>query len=127
MLDRTAFLAASVTLALWGCAAIEPGTPAGAAPGLAAGWQGHTRPLINRGAGPWPGTTIWYVPGVLPPGGYEVISRDGDNARLVEGHAFTVEVGSGAEQLVIVPMSYGRIEAVDVRYVKAGASARSIQ
>ena len=67
------------------------------------------------------------MPGVLPPGGYEVITRDGDNARLVEGHAFTVEVGSGAEQTVILPMSYGRIEAVDVRYVKSGASARSIQ
>ena len=124
MLDRTAFLAASLTLALCGCAAIQPGTPAGSAPGLAAGWQDHSRPLINRGAGPRPGTTIWYVPGVLPPGSYEVISRDGDNARLVEGHAFTVEVGSSAEQLVILPMGYSRIEAVDIRYVMAAASAR---
>jgi hypothetical protein len=124
MLDRTAFLAASLTLALCGCAAIQPGTTAGSAPGLAAGWQDHSRPLINRGAGPRPGPTIWYVPGVLLPGSYEVISRDGDNARLVEGHAFTVEVGSSAEQLVILPMSYSRIEAVDVRYVMAAASAR---
>lgn len=126
MLNRTAFLAASLTLALCGCAAIQPGTAARSAPGLAAGWQDHSRPLINRGAGPRPGTTIWYVPGVLPPGRYEVISRDGDNARLVEGHAFTVEVGSSAEQLVILPMSHGRIEAVDVRYVMAAASARSM-
>jgi len=124
MLDRTAFLAASLTLALCGCAAIQPGPPAGSAPGLVAGWQDHSRPLISRGAGPRPGTTIWYVPGVLLPGSYEVISRDGDNARLVEGHAFTVEVGSSAEQLVILPMSYSRIEAVDVRYVVAAASAR---
>jgi len=123
-LDRTTFLAASLALALCGCAAIRPGTLAGSAPGLAAGWQDHSRPLINRGAGPWPGTTIWYVPGFLLPGSYEVISRDGDNARLVEGHAFTVEVGSSAEQLVILPMSYSRIEAVDVRYVIAPASAR---
>jgi hypothetical protein len=126
MLNRTAFLAASLALALCGCAAIQPGTPAGSAPGLAAGWQDHSHPLINRGAGPQPGTTIWYVPGVLPPGRYEVISRDGDNARLVEGHPFTVEVGSSAEHLVILPMSYGRIEAVDVRYVTAAASARSM-
>ncbi|HEY9066387.1 MAG TPA: hypothetical protein VIO33_15495 [Burkholderiaceae bacterium] len=124
MFDRTAFLAASLTLALCGCAAIQTGIPAGNAPGLAAGWQDHSRPLINRGAGPWPGTTIWYVPGALPAGRYEVIRRDGDNARLVEGHAFTVEVGSNAEQLVILPMSYGRIEAVDVRYVMTAGSAR---
>lgn len=124
MLDRTAFLAASLTLALCGCAAIQPDTPAGTAPQLAAGWQDHSRPLINRGAGPQPGTTIWYVPGVLPPGAYEVISRDGDNARLVEGHGFRVEIGSNAEQLVILPMSYSRIEAVDVRYVMAVASVR---
>ena len=126
MLNRTAFLAASLALVLCGCAAIQPGTPAGSAPGLAAGWQDHSRPLINRGAGPQPGTTLWYVPGSLSPGRYEVISRHGDNARLVEGHAFTVEVGSSAEQHVILPMSYGRIEAVDVRYVVAGASARSM-
>ena len=126
MFDRTACLAASLMLALCGCAAIQPGTSAGSGPGLTAGWQDHSRPLINRGAGPWPGTTIWYVPGVLPPGGYEVISRDGGNARLVEGHAFTVEVGSSAEQLVILPMSYSRIEAVDIRYVTA-APARSMQ
>jgi hypothetical protein len=124
MLHRTAFLAASLALALCGCAANRPGTAASSAPGLAAGWQDHSRPLINRGAGPHPGTTVWYVPGVLPRGSYEVISRDGDNARLVEGHAFTVEVGSSAEMLLILPMSYSRIEAVDVRYVVAPASAR---
>ena len=31
------------------------------------------------------------------------------------------EVGSSAEQLVILPMSYSRIEAVDVRYVTTAA------
>jgi hypothetical protein len=124
MLHRTAFLATSFALALCGCVAIQPGTPAGIAPGLASGWQDHSRPLINRGAGPHPGTTVWYVPGALPPGSYEVISRDGDHARLIDGHAFTVEVGSAAELLLILPMGYGRVEAVDARYVVAAALGR---
>jgi len=125
MMQRTACLAASVALALCGCSAIQTSLPERSAPGLAAGWQDHSRPLINRGAGPQPGTTVWYVPGVLPRGSYEVISRDGDKAQLVEGHAFTVEGGTSVEQLLILPMSFSRIEAVDVRYVEATASART--
>jgi hypothetical protein len=124
MLHRTAFLAASLALVLCSCAAIQPGTPAGSAPSLAAGWQDHSRPLINHGAGPHPGTTVWYVPGVLPPGSYQVISREGDSARLVDGYAFTVDVGSAAELRLILPMSYGRLEAVDARYVVAATLAR---
>jgi hypothetical protein len=119
MSHRTALLAASLTLALCGCAANPPGTPSGGAPALAAGWQDHSRALIHRGAGPQPGTTLWFVPGNLPPGDYQVIRRDGDNARLVEGQAFTVEVGSSAEHLVILPMGDGRVEAVDSRFVMA--------
>src|SRR5688500_149294 len=111
MWHRTAFLAASLALALTSCAGVRPGTPAGSAPSLAAGWQDHSRPLINRGAGPHPGTTVWSVPGILPPGRYQVISREGDSARLVDGHAFTVEVGSVAEQGLILPMASGRLEA----------------
>jgi hypothetical protein len=124
MLHRTAFLAASLAFALCSCAAIQVGGPAGSAPALAAGWQDHSRPLINHGAGPYPGTTVWYVPGNLPPGSYAVISREGDSARLVDGHAFTVDVGSAVELRLVLPMSSGRLEAVDARYVVGAPLAR---
>lgn len=86
MMRRTAFVDAWLALALCGCAAMQTDIPAGSAPGLAAGWQDHSRALSNYGAGPHPGTTVWYVPGNLPHGSYEVISRDGDNTPFLDCH-----------------------------------------
>ena len=118
MLYRIPLLSASVLLALAGCAATAPdASSTGSATPLVAGWQQHSRPLLQFGPGPRPGTTIWYVPNVLPRGTYEVISRQGDTARLVDGHRFFFSASPGEEVRLILPMGYNALEAVDARYV----------
>ena len=125
MLYRIPLLSASVLLALAGCAATAPdASSTGSATPLAAGWQQHSQPLLHFGPGPRPGTTVWYVPNVLPRGTYEVISRDGNNARLVDGHRFFFPASPGQEVRLILPMSYTALEAVDARYVASAAPPR---
>jgi hypothetical protein len=124
MFHRTAFLAASLLLALGGCAAIDPGAPAGGAAPLVAGWQDHSRPLIHFGPGPRPGTTVWYVPTTMPRGSYQLISRDGNTARLVDGYTFDVDASPAKEVRLILPLGVNGVEAVDTRWVAAAAPAR---
>ena len=127
MLYRITLLGASLVLALAaGCATGPAASSAAGAVPLAAGWQDHSRPLIPFGPGRQPGTTVWHLPTVLPPGTYEVISRSGDSVRLVDGHRFTIEAASPEKEVrLILPFGYSGIEAVDARYVVAALPARA--
>ncbi|HMC15261.1 MAG TPA: hypothetical protein VKI18_06500, partial [Albitalea sp.] len=124
MLYRITLVSAGLVLALAGCAATGPGaSPVGNPTPLAAGWQEHSQPLLHFGPGPRPGTTVWYVPNVLPRGTYEVISRHGDTARLVDGYRFFFAATPGQEVRLILPMGYNSVEAVDARYVASAGPA----
>ena len=126
MLYRIRLLASSVLFALAGCAATAPDpSSAGSAAPLAAGWQQHSQALLHFGPGPRPGTTVWYVPNMLPRGTYEVISRQGDSARLVDGYRFFFAASPGEEVRLILPIGYNALEAVDARYVASAAPPRT--
>jgi hypothetical protein len=121
--------AAALVLALGACSAMQPAEPEAmsATPPLAPGWQEHTSPLFNLGPGPAAGTTMWMVSGLLPRGTYEVISRQGDRARLLEGHRFEVDGSVNKEIRIILPFTSGRVEAVDQRYVLNRAGTKPTQ
>lgn len=116
-------------LALGACSAMQPSQPEAMAanPPFAPGWQEHTSPLFNLGPGPTAGTTMWMVSGLLPRGTYEVISREGDRARLLEGHRFEVDGSVNKEIRIILPFTGGRVEALDQRYVLNTAGAKTSQ
>jgi hypothetical protein len=118
--------AAALLMALGACSALEPSQPEAmpASPPFAPGWQEHTSALFNMGPGPTAGTTVWKVSGLLPRGTYEVISRQGDRARLLEGHRFEVEGADNKEIHIILPFAGGSIEALDQRYVLKQANAK---
>jgi hypothetical protein len=120
---------AALVLALGACSALQPGQSdaMSASPPLAPGWQEHTSPLFNVGPGPTAGTTVWLVSGLLPRGTYEVISRQGDQARLLDGHRFEVDGSVNKEIRLILPFASGRIEAVDQRYVLNQAGTKPTQ
>jgi len=106
---------AALLLALGACAG-----PASAPPPdtrLAADWPAHSQPLIHRGPGLKPGTTAWLVPNVLPRGSYRVISRNGDEARLIDGYRFDFDGSPGKEVRVQLPSTYGGVEALEEKYV----------
>ena len=65
------------------------------------------------------------VPSILPRGTYQLISRDGDNARLIDGYRFEVDGTLGKEMLLLLPPASGRVEALDERYVVNPRSARA--
>jgi hypothetical protein len=117
---------AAILLALGACSALEPAQPEAlsASPPFAPGWQEHTSPMFNLGPGPTAGSTMWMVSGLLPRGTYEVISRQGDRAQLLEGHRFEVDGSVNKEIRIILPFASGRVEALDQRYVLNQAAAR---
>jgi len=125
----TRLAAAALVLALGACSALQPAQPEAmsASPPFAPGWQDHTSPLFNLGPGPVAGTTMWMVSGMLPRGTYEVISRQGDQARLLEGHRFEVDGSVNKEIRIILPFTGGRVEALDQRYVLNQAGAKPKQ
>jgi hypothetical protein len=93
-------------------------------PPFAPGWQEHTTALFNLGPGPTAGTTVYMVPGLLPRGRYEVISRQGERARLLDGHRFEVDGSVNKEIRLILPFASGSIEALDERYVLSQATPK---
>lgn len=117
---------ASVLLTLGACSALGSGDAEQfpASPPLAAGWQDHTSPLYNLGPGPTAGTTVWMVSALLPRGNYQVISRQGDRAKLLDGHRFEVDNSVNKEIRLILPSSSGSIEAIEEKYVVAQASTK---
>jgi hypothetical protein len=120
---RAAVLAAAA-VGLAACSSMPPDEGLTDNPPFAAGWQQHTSPLYHRGPGPTAGTTVWQVSGLLPQGHYLVISRQGDRARLIEGHRFEVDGSVNKEIRLILPMTSGNVEALDERYLLPPASAR---
>jgi len=116
-------LAAGLMLTLGACSALQPAEPEqfSSNPPLAAGWQEHTSPLYNLGPGPTAGTTVWMVSALLPRGSYQVISRQGDRARVLDGHRFEVDGSVNKEIRLILPFASGSLEAVEERYVVAQA------
>jgi len=118
-------LAASMALALGACALESRQPEAMTAPPFAAGWQEHTSPLFNLGPGPTAGSTVWLVSGLLPRGTYQVISRDGERARLIDGHRFEVDGSVNKEIRLILPFTSGNIEALDERWVIAQAPTKA--
>jgi hypothetical protein len=119
----TGLLAAGFVLALSACSGLEPreAEPLTSNPPLAAGWQEHTSPLYNLGPGPTAGTTVWMVSALLPRGNYQVISRQGNRARLLDGHRFEVDGTVNKEIRLILPFTSGSLEAIDEKYVVAQA------
>jgi hypothetical protein len=103
---------------LAGCASPEQAGPPTISPQLAAGWQEHTRPLINHGAAIRPGTTVWMVPNILPRGAYRVISRRGGSVEVIDGYRFDVDEVN-KEIRLLLPLAYSNVEAVEEKYVKA--------
>lgn len=119
-------MAAGLMLTLGACSALQPSEPEqfSSNPPLVAGWQEHTSPLYNLGPGPTAGTTVWMVSALLPRGNYQVISRQGDRARLLDGHRFEVDGSVNKEIRLILPFASGSLEAVEERYVVAQAPAK---
>jgi hypothetical protein len=117
-------LAASMALALAACA-MEQRQPEDTSSKFAAGWQEHTSPLFNVGPGPTAGTTVWLVSGLLPRGRYQVITRDGERARLIDGHGFEVDGTVYKEIRLILPFATGNVEALDERWVVAQAATKA--
>ena len=117
---------AALLLALGACSSLEPAQPdaMSANPPFAPGWQEHTSALFNLGPGPSAGSTMWMVSGLLPRGTYELISRQGDRARLLEGHRFEVDGADNKEIRIILPFASGSVEALDQRYVLNQTAAR---
>lgn len=96
-----------------------------ATPPFAQGWQEHTSPLFNLGPGPTAGSTVWLVSGLLPRGSYQVIARQGDRAKLLDGHRFEVDYSANKEIRLILPFTVGNVEALDEQYVLASAHSGS--
>lgn len=121
---RSAGLVAAGLMLTLGACALEPREPEAltATPPLAAGWQQHTSPLYNLGPGPTAGTTVWMVSALLPRGNYQVISRQGDRARLLDGHRFEVDGSVNKEIRLILPFTSGSLEAIEEKYVVAQAT-----
>lgn len=122
----TRLAAAALLLTLGACSAYQPAqTEAMSAnPPFAPGWQEHTSPMFNLGPGPTAGSTVWLVSGLLPRGNYEVISRQGDRAQLLDGHQFEVDGSVYKEIRIILPFASGRVEALDQRYVLNQSAAK---
>jgi hypothetical protein len=120
-------LVASVALALGACGAMEsrPSDDLAAAPPFAPGWQEHTGPLFEVGPGPTPGTSVWLVSSLLPRGRYQVISREGDRARLVDGHGFEIDNSVYREIRLILPGGVGNAQALDERWIIAKAPTKT--
>ncbi|HJV71193.1 hypothetical protein [Ideonella sp.] len=128
ILRRPARLVAGVgicaaLLGLGACAMYQP-EELPANPPFAAGWQEHSRPLYNLGPGPTAGSTVWRVSGLTPRGSYQVISRQGDRAKLIEGHRFEVEGDVNKEIRLIVQSGETNLEALDERYVLSKAPTK---
>ena len=121
-----AWLGASLLLTLGACstAPTDAADQPTSNPPLVAGWQEHTSPLYNLGPGPTAGTTVWMVSALLPRGNYQVISRQGDRARLLEGHRFEVDGSVNKEIRLILPFASGSLEAIEEKYVVAQASTK---
>ena len=122
----TRLAAAALLLGLGACSAFQSAQPEAmsANPPFAPGWQEHTSPMFNLGPGPTAGSTVWLVSGLLPRGNYEVISRQGDRARLLQGHQFEVDAAANKEIRIILPFASGSVEALDQRYVLNQAAAK---
>lgn len=117
-----AALAAGVLGAAAAMAAATPITSDQFAPG----WQAHAQGLINRGASALDlSKTRWYVPANTPPGEYVLVERRGDTAEVIDGYRFKVTRGDVAREInMIVPQSYGNVEAVPLADVPALAARR---
>jgi hypothetical protein len=118
LLSTALTVAAVVTLS--GCAT-EASTPA-VPPNLATGWQDHSSPLFYSGPGLSPGTTSWKVSALMPRGAYRVIDRQGNQVRLVDGVRFEVDGSINKEILLMLPINYGNVEALEEQYVLAQAA-----
>jgi hypothetical protein len=94
---------------------------------FATDWREHSRPLIYRGMGYPPATSIWMVPTILPNGSYRVIDRQGDGATMIDGYRFTIESDPEKEIHLLLPSEYHQPEALEEKYIlglNAGASQR---
>jgi hypothetical protein len=67
---------------------------------------------------------MWMVSGLTPRGHYRVISRQGDRAKLLDGHRFEVDSTVNKEIRIILPSGARGIEALDERYVLSQAPAK---
>jgi hypothetical protein len=114
-----------VLLGLGACAGLDQRPATTSQQQFAANWQEHSKPLLNHG--PWfsPGTTAWFVPSILPRGTYRVISRNGNDARLIDGYRFEVDTNPGKEIRLLLPAGYSRVEALEEKYVIETKSARA--
>jgi len=112
-----AFLAASAGFGLLGCAMTSADEGLDANPPFAAGWQQHSKPLYYMGPGPTAGSAMWMVSALTPRGTYQVISRQGDRAKLIDGHRFEVDGTVNKEIRLILPTGMNDLEVLDERYV----------
>jgi hypothetical protein len=81
---------------------------------FAAGWQDHARPLFFKSFGATPGTSIWFVPRIMPRGRYVLIQREGDKAELIPGYQFEVNSDIFRDINVWVPANYRNVEALPI-------------
>lgn len=111
-------------MGLAGCASAPADDGLSANPPFVAGWQQHTQALYYVGPGPTAGTNMWMVAGTAPRGHYQVIRREGDRAKLIDGHRFEVDGSVYKEIRLILPTGITGLEALDERYVISQAPAR---
>lgn len=121
---RAAIAACALLTGLVGCATAPTDDGLSANPPFLPGWQESARPLFYSGPGVAPGTTAWMVPMTLPRGTYQVIQRNGDRARVVDGQRFEVDLSPYKEIKLMMPMGQGNLEALDVKYLASVAPAK---
>lgn len=100
-----AFAAVALLVAMSAVAAAEPITSDQFAPG----WQAHARPMFYGGITRQASRDKYLVPGILPPGEYVLIKRQGDKAELL-GQRVTVHSGNEKQYVFLDAGSGGNIE-----------------
>jgi hypothetical protein len=110
-----------LSLVLASCAGIDQKAPM-TDKQFAADWREHARPLIYHGPGIGFATTDWMVPNILPRGSYQVIERDGDTAKLVDGYRFIVDGSPEKDIHLMLSSSYVGVEALNEKYIPSLAA-----
>ena len=104
-----AFAAVALLAAASAVAAAEPIT----SDQFASGWQDHAKPLFFGGMTRVAGRDKLEMPGILPPGEYVLIKRQGDKAELL-GQRVTVHSGNEKQYVFVDSGNSSNVEALPI-------------
>ncbi len=104
-----AFAAVALLAATSAVAAAEPITSDQFAPG----WQAHARPMFYGGMTRVAGRDKLEMPGILPPGEYVLIKRQGDKAELLDQRV-TVHSGNEKQYVFVDSGNASNVEVLPI-------------